>query len=505
MIERARLARISLLSPDNARILIARSETREQTTALTERRAPEQTRDLSSWRVPDMSGNPTPAGDHPGQPGPGVPVERRPRIVVVGAGFGGLNLVKTLAPATVDITLIDRTNHNLFQPLLYQVATAALAPSDIAVPIRSVFSRRRNVRVLMGEVDGVDTVAHTVRVKETGDVPYDILVLATGSVYGWFGHDEWRAHSVSLKTLDDAEHLRLRVLGAFERAESRTDPAEIRALLTFIIVGGGPTGVELAGAIAELARSTLKRDYRHIDPTSTRVIVCEAGPRLLASFPERLSAYAERKLRALGVEVRTGDMVQDVRDDGITAAGQSIRAANVFWCAGTEATPAARWTNAAAGRHGLIRVNTDGSVPNHEDIFAIGDVAEMAGPDGKPLPALAPVAKQQGRYLAGVIRARVEGRGAPGPFRYRDYGQLAVLGRSSAVADFGWMRLRGVLAWILWSAVHLFLLLGARNKMVVYLNWVWAWLTYGSGARLMTGIDQVDGARAEAGAVRNHS
>jgi NADH:ubiquinone reductase (H+-translocating) len=424
--------------------------------------------------------------------------EPRPRVVVIGAGFGGMNLVKTLAPAAVDIILIDRTNHNLFQPLLYQVARAALAPSDIAVPIRSVFSHRRNVTVLMGEVEGVDTVGRTVRVRETGEIPYDILVLATGSVYSWFGHDDWRSRSISLKTLDDAEVLRLRVLGAFERAESRTDPDQIRTLLTFIIVGGGPTGVELAGAIAELARSTLARDYRHIDPTTARVVICEAGTRLLPSFPERLSAYAERKLKALGVEVHVGETVEDVRDDGITAAAKLILAGNVFWCAGTEASSGARWIGAKTGRHGLIRVNADCSVPGTDGIFAIGDVAEMAGSDGQPLPALAPVAKQQGRYLASVIRARVEGRSGPGPFLYRNYGQLAVLGRSAAVADFGWLRLRGLAAWTIWSAVHLFLLLGARNKMIVYLNWVWAWLTYGSGARLITGLDPLRDERRSA-------
>ena len=429
----------------------------------------------------------------------GAPAERRARIVVVGAGFGGMNLVKTLAPAAVDITLIDRTNHSLFQPLLYQVATAALAPSDIAVPIRSMFSRRQNVTVLMGEVDAVDTAGRRVRVRDTGEVPYEVLVLATGSVYSWFGHDEWRTRSISLKTLDDAELLRLRVLGAFERAESRSDADQVRALLTFVVVGGGPTGVELAGAIAELARSTLARDYRHIDPTSTRVVICEAGPRLLPSFPERLSLYAERKLKALGVEVHTSETVDDVDDGGITAAGKSIRAENVFWCAGTEATPAARWTDAKAGRHGLVKVNADCLVPGHTDIFAIGDVAEMEAADGRPLPALAPVAKQQGRYVAHIIRARIEGRSVPGPFRYRDYGQLAVLGRSAAVADFGRLRLKGIAAWVIWSAVHLFLLLGARNKMVVYLNWVWAWLTYGSGARLMTGLDRAHGERSTSG------
>lgn len=429
----------------------------------------------------------------------------RPRVVVIGAGFGGLNLVKTLAPAAVDITVIDRTNHNLFQPLLYQVATAALAPSDIAVPIRSIFSRYRNVTVLMGEVESVDTHARTVHVQDTTAIGYDYLILATGSVYSWFGHDAWKSASIALKTLDDAEALRLHVLGAFERAESRAEQEDVRALLTFVIVGGGPTGVELAGAIAELARSTLVRDYRRIDPGAARVVLCEAGPRLLSAFPEHLSDYAAAKLRALGVEVHTGEMVQDVREDGITAAGPGaasgaahvIPAANVFWCAGTEATPAAQWIGAATGRHGLIKVNPDCSVPGFPGVFAIGDVAEMAGPDGKPLPGLAPVAKQQGRYVGRLLRNRIEGRPAPPAFHYRNYGQLAVLGRSSAVADFGFARMRGFIAWVLWSAVHLFLLLGARNKLLVYLNWVWAWLTYGRGARLMTGIDRIRAARAE--------
>ncbi len=423
----------------------------------------------------------------------------RPRVVVVGAGFGGINAVKALAPAAADITLIDRTNHNLFQPLLYQVATAALAPSDIAVPIRAIFSRRRNVTVLMGEVDAVDTTSRMVRVRDTGDVPYDFLILATGSVYSWFGHDAWRAHSFALKTLDDADALRLRVLGAFERAESRTDAEEIRALLTFVIVGGGPTGVELAGAIAELARSTLARDYRHIDPTSTRVVICEAGPRLLAALPESLSAYVGQKASGAGCRgpARRVGGGRAVRTASPHRA-EAIRAANVFWCAGTEATPAATWIGARTGRHGLIEVNADCSVPGHEGIFAIGDVTVMQDPDGRPFPALAAVAKQQGRYLGRAIRRRIEGRGDPGPFRYRDYGQLAVLGRSAAVADLGWLRLKGIPAWILWSAVHLVLLMGARNKVLVYVNWVWAWLTYGSGARLMTGIG---GARkTEAGA-----
>ena len=416
----------------------------------------------------------------------GTTPRARPRVVIVGAGFGGLAVAKGLAGTPVDVMLIDRTNHNLFQPLLYQVGTAALAPSDIAVPVRSIFSDRPDVSVLMGEVTGVDLQHDTVAVADVGAVPFDFLVLATGSVYSWFGHDDWAAHAHVLKTLDDALALRGGLLAAFELAESRTDPAEIARLLTFVIVGGGPTGVELAGAIAELAHSTLARDFRRIRTATARIVLCEGGPHLLPGFPAALSDYARSRLQALHVEVLTGTPVEGVDHDGVTAGGQRISSANVLWCAGTQATPAAAWVGAPQARNRAVKVGPDCSVPGRPTIFAIGDVVELAGPNGKPLPGVGPVAKQQGAYVAEVIARRVTGRPPPPPFAYKDAGQLAMVGRSSAVADLGRIKLTGFAAWLLWSAVHLFFLIGTRNRFAVYLNWAWAWLTYGRGARLIT-------------------
>lgn len=416
----------------------------------------------------------------------GVP-QTRPRVVIVGAGFGGLYAAKRLVHAEADVTLIDRQNHHLFQPLLYQVATAALAPSDIATPIRAVFTKNKTIRVVMGEVTGVDTAARSVQVRDTGDFPYDYLVLATGAATSWFGHADWAEASAGLKSLDDAEAMRLRLLGAFEWAESRTDPAEIARLLTFVIVGGGPTGVELAGSIAELARATLARDYRHIDPSSARVILCDAGDRVLASFPERLSHYAASRLQRLGVELRLRSPVEHVDETGIIAAGQRIESATVLWAAGVAATPAASWLGIKPGRHGAIPVEADLSVSGHPGIFAIGDVMSR-DQDGQPLPGLATVAKQQGKYVGDLIAARLRGRAAPAPFRYRDLGSLAIIGRSAAVADFGWLRLRGLPAWLTWGGIHLLLLMGTRNRAVVYVTWIWSWLTWGRGARLITGL-----------------
>ncbi len=411
----------------------------------------------------------------------------RKRVVIVGAGFGGLEAAKRLAGAPVSVVVIDRTNHHLFQPLLYQVATAALEPADIATPIRAILKRHQNVEVLMGEVTGADPVRRTISVAEVGDIGYDFLILASGSSDSWFGHPDWARNSWPLKTLDDAAALRSRLLAAFEYAESAADPAETQHLLTFVVVGGGPTGVELAGAIRELARFTLARDFRHIHPADARVVLFEAGPRLLAGFSQALSAYAERKLRDLGVEVRTGTGVDVVDTAGVTFGGERLRAANVFWCAGVAATPAAAWLGIAPARHGAVAVEPDCSVSGHPEVFAIGDVASFAGSGGRPLPGLAPVAKQQGRYVARLILSRVAGAKSPGPFVYRDAGALAMIGRSAAVADIRGFHLTGIVAWLLWSAVHLFLLIGFRNRAVVYVNWVWAWLTYGRGARLITG------------------
>jgi NADH dehydrogenase len=417
----------------------------------------------------------------------------RPRVIIVGAGFGGINAAQGLAGCGVDILLIDRVNHHVFQPLLYQVATAALAASDIASPIRAILRKHREITVLMGEVTDVDSARRTVEVRDVGAFSYDYLILAVGAAYSWFGHDEWAAYAPVLKTLDDAEAIRRRLLSAFEWAEGCTDPAEIRRLLTFVVVGGGPTGVELAGSIAELARSTLVRDFRHIRPESARILLCEAGPRLLAAFPPHLSEYTTRALGSLGVEVRHDAGVDHIDASGVTAAGQRIESANVFWCAGTEARPGAAWLGAEAARNGAVRVQPDCSVPGHDEIFAIGDMASLAGRDGRPLPGLAAVAAQHGKYVAKVIARRVAGRRPPSPFRYRDLGTLAIIGRSRAVADLGRVHLTGFPAWLFWSSVHLVLLAGFRNRLVVWVNWAWAWLTYGRGARLITGLSSREG------------
>ncbi len=413
----------------------------------------------------------------------------RPRVVIVGAGFGGLAAARGLAGVPVDVTIIDRTNHNLFQPLLYQVGTAALAPSDIAVPIRGLFSDRPEVTVYMDEVTAVDTDAKVVMTAGNGRIRFDYLVLATGSVYSWFGHDEWAPRAHVLKTLDDALRLRNSLLAAFELAENRSDEIEIGRLLTFVVVGGGPTGVELAGAIAELAHSTLARDFRHIKSTEARIVLCEAGPTLLPGFPSALSHYAQRKLEDLHVEVLTNTPVQSVDHEGVVAGDQRIPSANILWCAGTMATPAADWIGAPSDRQGRLVVQPDCSAPDHPDIFAIGDLAFMTWKDGRALPGVGPVAKQQGAHVAKVIASKVTGDPTPAAFVYKDAGQLAMVGRSSAIADLNRVKLKGFVAWVLWSVVHLFFLIGARNRLAVYLNWVWAWITYGRGARLITRLE----------------
>lgn len=418
-----------------------------------------------------------------------------PRIVVIGAGFGGLSAVKGLNLAPALVTVIDRTNHTLFQPLLYQVATAALAPSDIAVPVRGLFTDMSRVGTLMGDVTGVDTERKLVHVADVPDIPYDYLVLATGSVYSWFGHDEWSEHAYTLKTLDQALALRSSLLAAFEWAETRTDPDEIKKLLTFVVVGGGPTGVEMAGAIAELAHSTLARDFRRIQPSWARIVLCEGGPALLAGFPTSLADYAKKHLQDLGVEVRTGCQVGAVDRDGVEAGGERIPSANVLWAAGTAATPVADWIGAAKGRGNAVKIDEHCAVPGHPDVYAVGDCTYMEDRKGRRLPGVAPVAKQQGAHVAKVLMRRLVGEPLPPPFVYDDQGQLAMVGRSAAVADFGKVKLTGLIGWLLWSVVHLFFLIGARNRVTVYLNWVWAWLTYGRGARLIEAI--APGARRE--------
>ncbi len=410
---------------------------------------------------------------------------KRKRIVVIGSGFGGMAAVKGLKRIDAEITLVDRTNHHLFQPLLYQVATAALSPADIATASRALLRHQPNVGVLMAEVTGIDKERRLVHLAGGRDLPYDFLVLAVGAAYSFFGHGSWRRYAPTLKTLTDALSIRARLLSAFEKAEECGDPQLIKKLMTFVVVGAGPTGVELAGTIAELARSTLARDFKAIDPRSARVILCEAGDRALAAFPRRLSEYAAKALQSLGVELRFGEAVKEIDGHGLMVGETRIEAANVLWCAGTEARPAANWLGVAAARNGAVIVGPDCAVRDWPNIFAIGDVASCDDGSGKALPGLAPVAKQQGKYVAKVIKARLAGMPAPGPFRYRNYGTMAIIGRSRAVADFGGFTLTGFPAWLTWSLVHLMLLVDFRSRLTVYVNWSWAWFTYGRGARLL--------------------
>jgi NADH dehydrogenase len=407
------------------------------------------------------------------------------RVVIVGAGFGGLETTYRLGGAPVEITLIDRRNHHLFQPLLYQVATASLATSEIAWPIRYLLRDRKDVTTLFANVNGVDAAGKRVLLDDDDSLPYDTLVLATGARHAYFGHDEWEPFAPGLKTLEDATTLRRRILVAFERAERETDPRQRAALLTFAIIGAGPTGVELAGTIADLARDTLPRDFRHIDTRKARVVLIEAGPRVLAGFPDDLSAYAKASLERLGVEVMLGEAVTECSADGVVYGGKTLDARTIIWAAGVRASRAAEWLNAPADRAYRLQVEPDLTVPGHPDIFAIGDTVTIAGPDGTPVPGIAPAAKQQGRYVASLIRARLNGTTLP-PFRYKHAGSLAQIGNRLAVIDFGWIKLRGAIAWWIWGIAHIYFLIGLRNRLSVALSWLWIYVRDQRAARLIT-------------------
>ncbi|HUZ32103.1 MAG TPA: NAD(P)/FAD-dependent oxidoreductase [Xanthobacteraceae bacterium] len=411
----------------------------------------------------------------------------QPQVVIVGAGFGGLQAAKALAKAPVDIALIDTYNHHCFQPLLYQVATAALSPADVAWPIRAIMRAQKNVRVIMARVTGIDVQARRVHTSEI-DLPYDYLVLATGSTHSYFGHDDWAPFAPGLKHIADATEIRRRFLLAFERAEVVEDEAERARLLTFVIVGGGATGVEMAGAIAEVARRTLRHDFRRIDPRKSRIILLEAGPRLLPSFPEHLSDYATRSLQKMGVEVELNRTVTGCDAQGVSLGGDGgdrIEAATLVWAAGVVASPAALWIGAEHDRAGRVTVNADLSVSGRPEIFAVGDTASIYDPDGKPVPGIAPAAKQMGSYAGKLIAARVLGQTAPAPFAYRHLGELATIGRKSAVVKLGFFQLTGFLGWLFWSAIHIYFLIGLRNRFVVAINWLWSYMTFQRGARLI--------------------
>jgi NADH:ubiquinone reductase (H+-translocating) len=409
-----------------------------------------------------------------------------PRVIIVGAGFGGLTAAKALAGKPFDITVIDQHNYHLFQPLLYQVATAGLSPAEIASPIRGILSRDQNVNVMLGKVSGVDTTQREV-LAEGRRIPYDTLILATGAQHAYFGHDDWAAHAPGLKTIDDATYIRRRILLAFEKAETEPDATERARLLNFVVIGGGPTGVEMAGAIAELANRALAADFRSIDPRAARIILVEAAPRLLTPFDPSLSEAAKKSLEQLGVEVRLGAAVTALDAEGVSIGAERIEARTVIWGAGVMASPTGAWLGAETDRAGRVKVLGDLSVPGHPDIFVIGDTALLNGADGNALPGVAPVAKQQGQYVADLLIARQTGQTVK-PFRYRDFGSLATIGRSRAVVQMGRLKIKGFIAWLLWSVAHIYFLIGFRNRLIVATNWLWNYVTFQRGTRLITGV-----------------
>jgi len=412
---------------------------------------------------------------------------RRPQVVIVGAGFGGLEAAKALNRVAVDVIVVDRQNHHCFQPLLYQVATAALSPAEIAWPIRHILRQQRNATVLMAEVSGIDLAGRFVHTG-AGPISYDYLVIATGATHSYFGRDDWADFAPGLKRIEDATRIRRSILLAFEQAELARDEAERQRLLTFVIVGGGATGVEMAGAIAEIARQTLAKDFRRIDPRSSRIILLEAGPRVLPTLPEDLSRYAERTLTRMGVDVRTSTRVTNCDRRGVDLDRGRIDAGTVIWAAGVVASPAARWLGAEHDYAGRVLVRPDLSLPNHPEVFVIGDAAGIRNQTGAMVPGVAQAAKQMGRYVGRVIAARVDEIPPPPPFRYRSLGDLATIGRRAAVVNFGYLRLKGFVGWLFWSLAHIYFLIGVKHRFIVAFTWLWDYVTFHRGARLITEV-----------------
>jgi NADH dehydrogenase len=419
---------------------------------------------------------------------------KKPRVLVVGAGFAGLSLVRRLRRAPCEIVLVDRRNHHLFQPLLYQVATAALSPADIAAPIRSVLSRQGNVQVVLGEATSVDLDGRQVRVGDD-EIGYDWLVLAAGATHDYFGNNTWGETAPGLKTVDDALEIRRRILLAFERAELEEDAEARMANLTFVIVGGGPTGVEMAGALREIAANSIPRDFRRVDTTSARVVIVEGQDRLLPTMSDEAGRQAKLDLEAMGVEVRLGTFVTNIEPEAVYAGDERIPSSNVIWAAGVRGESIAETLGVELDRVGRVRVEPDCSVPGYPDAFVVGDLAYLEDPvTGRLVPGVAQGALQQGAFVADLIREAMQGRGSPdGPrvFRYRDKGDMATIGRALAVADVGGRTLSGFPAWLLWSVVHILFLIGFRNKLLVMINWIWQWVIHGRGARLITGSPEI--------------
>ena len=406
-------------------------------------------------------------------------------VLILGGGFGGLWATRALASAPVRITLVDRTNHHLFQPLLYQVATAGLSAPDIAAPLRHILHRQRNVTVLLAEARGIDLAAKSVTLDH-GSLDYDTLIVATGATHAYFGHDDWAAHAPGLKTLEDALAIRRRILSAFEAAEREDDPVARAAWLNFVVIGGGPTGVELAGTLAEIARHTLPREFRRCDPRQAQIHLLEAGPRILGAMPESLSVSARRQLERLGVSVHTGHPVTAIDAQGVTLGATRIESRSMLWAAGVAASTLGRQLGVELDRAGRVNVQPDLSVPGHPEVFVIGDLARVVQANGQQVPGIAPAAKQMGAHAAIAIRARL--RGAPAPaFRYRDYGNLATIGRMAAVVDLGRLKFSGLIAWWFWLGAHIFFLIGFRNRIVVLLDWAWSYWSYQRNARIIVG------------------
>jgi NADH dehydrogenase len=424
------------------------------------------------------------------------PISRsnRPRVVIIGGGFGGLAVARVLAKAPVDVTVIDRNNHHVFQPLLYQVATAGLSPADIAAPIRSILSGQANASVVLGEVAGIDTARRVVQTVEQ-EIAYDYLVVATGVRHSYFGHPEWEKFAPGLKTLKDATSVRKRILMAFEQAEATHDEAKQRALMTIILVGGGPTGVEMAGTLSELTRQALRKDFRRIHPELSRIVLVEASERVLGNFPEHLALKAQDALKHMGIEVRCGFRVNAIDETGVTLIpakgaqpddpGERIESQLVLWTAGVQATSVGSYLGVELDRAGRVRVQSDLSIPGHPEVFVVGDAATLE-PSGPPLPGVAQVAMQGGTYVGKLIAARVAGNQTSSPFVYKDKGNMATVGRKFAIVDIGRFEIAGFIAWIMWSILHVAFLIGFRNRMVVILQWLWAYVTFQRGARLIT-------------------